>query len=263
MLSTLACFSRLPFQVLVYGGAIGTDVAGYFFLILGLFLVLTGKRETKLYVLEGVVIGVGLLCRETTSILIPIMILVRVVRDKPPIRGLLEETFIVSLISALPVIAWWLTIPNPGYTQYFAENLAAAFTSAKLKRAIYQVVLTFQVGFAYFLTGFLKENDKKTLVESYIFFGVVSAYFLAIYFIGVLSSRFVFLIFPLFLPIGAKGIQSLAENFAGKPFLSKIKRSRWEIILLAAYVLISNVGTARYNVCFPSLSDAAIKKLLP
>ena len=91
----------------------------------------------------------------------------------------------------------------------------------------------------------------------------MSVYFLAIYFIGILSSRFVFLAFPVLLPLGAKGVLSLAENFSGKPLLGKISRGKWELLLLAAYVLISNIGTARYNVCFPSLSDAPIRRLLP
>ena len=91
----------------------------------------------------------------------------------------------------------------------------------------------------------------------------MSVYFLAIYFIGILSSRFVFLAFPVLLPLGAKGVLSLAENFSGKPLLGKLSRGKWELLLLAAYVLISNIGTARYNVCFPSLSDAPIRRLLP
>jgi len=265
--SKLALYASLLFSssvpVLVYGGAIGTDMAGYLFLIVGLFLVLRRRREKKVYVLEGVVIGVGLLCRETTSILIPLIAVVRIIRDRLPVKEMLEELLTVSLIAALPVIAWWLTIPNPGYTQFFAENLAVAFTYAKLEKAVYQIMLTFHVGYAFFLAGFLKENDDKALIENYLVLGVVATYFVTIYFIGILSSRFVFLAFPALLPVGAKGILSLADNFSKKPVLSKIRRSHWELILLAAYVLISNIGTARYNICFPALSDAPIKKLLP
>ena len=265
--SKLALYASLLFSssvpVLVYGGAIGTDVAGYFFLILGLFLILRERHGRRLYVLEGVVIGVGILCREITSILIPIMFLVRVIRDRVPLRELVEELLIVSLISALPVVAWWIAIPNPGYTKYFAQNLAVAFTYAKLEKAAYQIAFTFHVCYAYFLAGFLKEKDYRVLIEAYAVLGVVSSYFVAIYFIGVLSSRFVFMVFPIFLPLSAKGILSLGENFSRKPLLNRISRDRWELLLLVAYVLISNVGTAGYNVCFPSMSDAPIEKLLP
>jgi len=265
--SKLAMYASLLFSssvpVLVYGGAIGTDAAGYFFLILGLFLILREKRGRKLYVLEGIVVAVGVLCRETTSILIPIMFLVRVVRDRLALRSLVEELLIVSLISALPVAAWWLAVPNPGYTKYFAQNLAVAFTFAKLERAFYQIAFTFHVCYAYFLVGFLKEDDHRALIETYAVLSVVSSYFVFIYFIGVLSSRFVFMVFPIFLQLSAKGILSLGEELADKPLLGRIGRDRWELLLLVAYVLISNVGTAGYNVCFPSMSDAPIEKLLP
>jgi len=265
--SKLAIYASLLFSssvpVLVYGGAIGTDVAGYFFLILGLFLILREKRGRRLYVLEGVVVALGILCREITSILIPIMFLVRIVRDRLTFRSLVEELLIVSLISALPVAAWWPTIPNPGYTKYFAQNLAVAFTSAKLERAFYQIAFTFHVCYAYFLTGFLKEDDHRALIEIYAILGVVSSYFVFIYFIGVLSSRFVFMAFPIFLQLSAKGILSLGEKLSGKPFLGRIGRDRLELLLLVAYLLISNIGTAGYNLCFPSMSDAPIEKLLP
>ncbi len=259
--SSLLFSSSVP--VLVYGGAIGTDMAGYFFLILGLYIALRGGRGRKTYLVEGAVIGIGMLCRETTSVLIPITLLVRLARDRLPLRDAFEELLTVSSISALPVAAWWLAIPNPGYTKYFAQNLAVAFTYAKLERAFYQVMFTFHVCYAYFLVGFLKERDYRSLMESYAVLGVASAYFVAIYFIGVLSSRFVFMAFPAFLTLGAKGVLSLGEELSRKPLLGRISSDRWGLLLLIVYALISNVGTAEYNICFPSTSDAQIEGLLP
>jgi len=80
-------------------------MVGYLFLIFGFFLVLRRRPDRRLYVLEGAVADVGLLCREITLTLIPLMVLVRVVRDRLPLKALLEELFTVSFIAALHIVA--------------------------------------------------------------------------------------------------------------------------------------------------------------
>jgi hypothetical protein len=106
----------------------------------------------------------------------------------------------------------------------------------------------------------LEKRDDKLFLTSII---VGGGFILLDHFIGIVSSRFVFLTFPGFLVAILKGTENLSYSI-GK--LLKLKTTQYRIIgwiLILLYIIIGFVATAEKNIAFPTTTDKSIAKLFP
>jgi len=255
IISSILFSSSVP--ALVYGAAISTDMAGLFLITIGLLLALRA-RSVKAYVFEGLLVGVGVLAREPVSILVPTIALMRLLEKPLSIKRTTSELLIVCLIASVPLLAYWWIIPEPNYTAYFAGNVASAFTTTKLLNSLKQVILTYHIGYLYVAALPVRKELRFNKAVYAILVSTVG-FLIFDYFVGLPSSRFIFLTAPVILPLMATGARGLSHRL--------MKGSRPEGALMAAllalYILSSNVGTANKNLCFPSLNDEPIARLLP
>lgn len=240
---------------LVYGAAISTDMIGWLALAVAVYYVQKpmGLRDT---ILMGICTFVLMLGREVSLLAIAYTFVYRLIEHEKLSKVFLESV-ILGTFSILAVLILYILIPSPGYTAYFYSAFLSAGEFEKILGAVRQLAATYHIGWIpLIIYGLSAKSRKDPLFNTSVIVG--GAFIFIDHFIGIISSRFVFLTYPGFLPAILIGIKNLSGSFAS--------RRAQEILFYSfvfAYVLLGFVSTFENNLAFPTTSDEAISKLFP
>ncbi len=198
--------------------------------------------------------------RELSILAIGYILIYRILNSRN-LRLAFKEITIPLIFSMGGLFTTHILIPNPGYTAYFYPALLGSLKIEKILKELYQIITTYHIGWISILiasVNSLKEKSDPLILTSII---VGGGFVILDHFIGIISSRFVFLTYPGFLVAMHKGLESL-KNSINSPVKSKFARTAtW--IFIALYIVIGFTWTAEYNISFPTCSDTSIAKLFP
>ena len=232
--------------MLAYGTAILTDGPGYAMVIVSLYcllFVLEQKPNLQTAILSGIVVGIGLLTKETVAIIL-VFLAIRYLLHRGKMR--LGHVAIVFAISLGLALIWSYMV---GFNYLMVYQGGLAFQGPGYKGALI-VPRAFAISFVHafylalpfaFLAFFTIDNDRfKTIVEL-----ALSALTLLVLWPTSPEGRLTFLTFPAILPLAALGIGQSAENLSGRPLLRVLNRRGWIILILIAAIIYTNYFTRR------------------
>jgi hypothetical protein len=247
--------------VMVYGAAISTDMLGYFAVAASLLYISTAQKiRIKNLLMLGVLLYFSIIGRELSILAIGYILIYRILNDRS-LRLVLKEITIPLIFSVGGILTTHILVPNPGYTAYFYPALLSSLNIEKILKEIYQVITTYHLGWIPILITLQKLYKKKddSLISTSLIVG--GGFVVLDHFIGMVSSRFVFLTYPGFLVAINRGLESLSNSINPRISPKYVQAIRW--IFIALYIVVGFAWTAEYNISLPSPSDTSIDKLFP
>jgi len=239
------CFaSAVP--SLAFGTAVLTDGPGYAVQAILLYFVLhvlEEKRDTCTSVLAGVLIGIGILVKETTFIVL-IFLVFRFFLRRGRLR--IPQMMLIAIIG-IGIPMGWAQLIGQSYLGFYGEGLA--YRSPGYKGAlVHPTLFALSAVYAFYLClpfafmAFFMINDDafKTICEI-----LVSAGVLLVLWPTSPESRFTFLTFPAVLPLAAYGMCQASQILCKRPWLKMISEKSWLTLLLMATVFYTNIVTFR------------------
>jgi 4-amino-4-deoxy-L-arabinose transferase-like glycosyltransferase len=242
--SAVLFVSAVP--MLAYGTAILTDGPGYAMIIVSVYcllFVLEQKPNFQTAIFSGMVVGIGLLTKETLVIVL-VFLSIRYLLHRGKMRfGHVAIVFAVSLglalvwsymvgFNYLMVYQGGLAFQGPGYKGALIVPRAFALS------AVHAFYLALPFAFLAFFT--IDTDRLKTVVEL-----ALSALTLLVLWPTSPEGRLTFLTFPAILPLAALGIGQSAESLAGRPLLRVLNRRWWIVLILLAAIIYTNYFTRR------------------
>jgi len=258
LLSAALFTSAIP--MLLFADAVLTDMAGYFFILFGIYLVIKWdipRATLKRTCIAGLVIGVGILARESVAAVL-IFALVWAISS----RGSLTRTIIFCLIP-IGISVLWSSAMGVSYLAWYAQGglaYAAVNQHLSLLRRAYRLLGSVQYAFGRFpevlvlaALGLLRIQDKGYFK---IHISILIGTFAIILAWPVIDTRFTFILFPSIFPLAGSGLEE-AYNLIFKsklvqttwPAFPDTSRSRFAFLLfvVAIYALITNVVLRGYS----------------
>lgn len=198
------------FPTFWYGSACLTDAAGIFFLLLGVYLIKKGYP----LILIVFATSLGVFARETVIVLLPLYILYDM---KNSFRKL---CLLVIPLIVLSTIRIYFS-PKVGSPTWYWWHISLDATLFNLTRLDMWFTLTLTLGIFPFLIyitylnkdKWIKEMNKKDLIflrNIFVSFSIIPLYaFIAAYFDG----RYIWVLYPAFIPISLIGLPYLISKF--------------------------------------------------
>ncbi len=263
--ATTATVSAILFSfsipVMVYGAAISTDMLGYFAIAASLLYISTTQIiRIKNLIILGVLLYFSIIGRELSILSIGYILIYRILNNRN-LRLALKEITIPLIFSVGGILTTHILIPDPGYTAYFYPALLSSLNTEKILKEIYQIIATYHLGWIPILITLqrpYKKKDDPLILTSLI---VGGGFIILDHFIGMVSSRFVFLTYPGFLTAISKGLVSPSSSINSR--ISSKHAQAKTLIFIALYIIIGFTWTAEYNISLPTSSDTNIAKLFP
>jgi len=236
---------------LIFGTAILTDGPAYamqIILLYFLIFVLEKKVDIKTSLLAGILIGVGVLTKETSfTVLIFLFLRFLLHRDRLRITNVMIVTFV-----GLAIPLAWTQLIDYSYLGFYGEGLAYLGTQPGLayvgykgliahpKVFVLSVIYAFYLCLPFALMAFfsVKDEEFKTICEILLSVGIL----LVVWPTGP-EGRLTFLTFPGILPLAAFGIGQASQTLARRPWLRRISQRWWLMLILLAIVIHTNVIT--------------------
>ena len=257
LLSAALFTSAIP--MLLFADAVLTDMAGYFFILFGVYLVVRWdlpRATLKRVCIAGLVVGVGILARESVAAVL-IFALVWAISS----RGSITRTIIFCLIP-IGISVLWSSAMGVSYLAWYAQGglaYAAVNQHLSLLRRAYRLLGSVQYAFGRFpevlvlaALGLLRIQDKGYFK---IHISILIGTFAIILAWPVIDTRFTFILFPSIFPLAGSGLEE-AYNLIFKsklvqttwPAFPDTSRSRFVFLLfvVAIYALITNVVLRGY-----------------
>lgn len=271
LLSAALFTSAIP--MLLFADAVLTDMAGYFFILFGIYLVIRWdlpRATLKRVCIAGLVVGVGILARESVAAVLVFALVWAILS-----RGSITRTIIFCLIP-LGISVLWSSAMGVSYVAWYAQG-GLAYSAVKqhlsLLRRAYRLLGSIQYAFGRFpevlvlaALGLLRIQDKGYLK---IHISILIGTFAIILAWPVIDTRFTFILFPSILPLAGSGLEE-AYNLI---FKSKIVQSIWPtfpdtaksrftflLLVIAIYAAITNLVLRGYA-SFPWMpyTDPSVK----
>jgi hypothetical protein len=254
-ISSIGFASAVP--VLEYGGAVLTDGAAYAVLAFLFYLVLyvLDTNDLKTSVVGGVLIGIGMLTKET-SIIIVIFLAIRLILE-PKQRIHVKYVVLTVVISLAVAFAWSQLIGYGGsFIQYLGEGFAYKTAGYKgpfvhPRLFVLTIVYAFDFLLAFALIGLLRIDDAPFRVVWEI---LLASAILIIAWPTAPEWRFTFLAFPAILPIAGVGVLELARNVSSRPWFRVLSERQWITLILLVIILYNNLLTFHMYFRLPWMS---------
>ncbi|MFH0848842.1 MAG: glycosyltransferase family 39 protein [archaeon] len=249
LVSAMSFASASP--TLIFGTAILTDGPGYsmqIILLYFLLFVLEEKKDFKTSLFAGMLIGIGVLTKET-SFTVLVFLFLRFLLHKDRLK--VSNVLTVALVSiAIPLV--WAQLVGYSYLGFYGEGLA--YQSSYIAEIGYKGLLVhprlFALSIIYafylclpfaFLAFFTVDNHQfKTICEILLSIGIL----LTLWPTGP-ESRFTFLTFPAILPLAALGMSEASQILARRPWFRMVSQRLWLLLILLATVAYANAATFR------------------
>jgi 4-amino-4-deoxy-L-arabinose transferase-like glycosyltransferase len=257
LLSSALFTSAIP--MLLFADAVLTDMAGYFFILFGIYLVIRWdlpRATLKRVCIAGLVLGVGILARESVAAVLIVTLAWTILS-----RGSITRTIIFCLIP-VGISVLWSSAMGVSYLAWYAQGglaYAAVNQHLTLLQRTYRLLGSMQYAFGRFpevlilaALGLLRIQSKRYLkIHISILIGTLAIIFAW----PVIDTRFTFILFPSIFPLAGSGLEE-AYNLIFKsrlvqtiwPSFPDTAKSRFAFLLfvLAVYALITNVVLRGY-----------------
>ena len=257
VLSSALFTSAIP--MLLFADAVLTDMAGYFFILFGIYLVIRWdlpRAELKRVCIAGLVVGVGILARESVAAVLIFALAWTILS-----RGSIPRTIIFCLIP-VGISVLWSSAMGVSYLAWYAQGglaFAAVNQHLSLLQKAYRLLGSIQYSFGgspevliLAVLGLLRIQNKGYLkIQISILIGT----FAIIFAWPIIDNRFTFILFPSIFPLAGSGLEE-AYNLIFKsklvqtiwPSFADTAKSRFAFLLfvVAVYVLITNVVLREY-----------------
>lgn len=233
-LSSIFYATSIP--IIRYGAAVLTDVGGYFFTILAIYLLydLNERIDIKKILFTSFIFFIGIITKEHLMFVVLIyIILSKMGNRKIALKSSLIIIFILLFVSSfyfslnVDTFRTFNNAPEYGYTYDRAESWG-----------INSFLLSFG-GFLYLtplaVLGFLLDNDKKRILNYY----YILLSLLPLFIWPAMEYRITFIMSPLIIPLASLGTEKFSLLISQKPIFSKLSKRQYEIIILIMYVIIS------------------------
>lgn len=257
LLSAALFASAIP--MLLFADAVLTDMAGYFFILLGLYLVIRWdlpRATLQRVCVSGLVMAAGLLSREIVATVL-VFALVWTILSKGSIARL-----VLFLAIAIGISILWSFAVGVSYVAWYNQGglaFAAANQHLSVLARAYRILGSIQYGFGRYpeviilaILGLLSIKSKdylKTHISIWISaFAVILAW-------PIVDTRFSFILFSTIFPLAGAGFQEAYDIVFKSRLVSIVwptfrdtHRSRLVFLLLfiCAYVIITNVVLRGY-----------------
>ncbi|GBC72039.1 hypothetical protein HRbin02_01828 [Candidatus Calditenuaceae archaeon HR02] len=249
--------------VMVYGAAISTDMLSYLTIAASiLYLATDQKQKTKSLLLLGVLLYFTTMGREVSILGIAYIFVYRILNDKNLYQAL-KETLILFIFATGGLATSSILVPEPGYTSYFYQALQSSLAIDKVLKELYQIIAAYHIGWILIVyTTINISKSAKGRDNLFLSSLIVGGGFIVLdHFIGIISSRFVFLTYPGFLVAIYKGAESIGDSIRSKTKSNLYQTITWTALIL--YITVGFLATAENNISFPTSSDRDISKLFP
>lgn len=258
-----ALFSSAVFTtaipLLLFGDAVLTDMAGYFFILLGTFLVIkwdVPRATFRRVCITGLILAVGILSRENVA-----SVLIFVGAWSILSKGSIRRTIILIVISVGIPFLWSIAV-GLSYTAWYTQGgllFAANNQQLGLVTKILRLLGSIQYAFGKFpeililaALGLLAIKDTgylKTHVSIWIgALAVILAW-------PIIDTRFTFILFPSIFPLAGTGIDGACGIICESPLIanrwpllrqSDKFRFAFALLVIVFYVLVTNIVLRGY-----------------
>ncbi|HYW01349.1 MAG TPA: hypothetical protein VE862_07755 [Candidatus Acidoferrum sp.] len=254
-------FFTASIPILLYGGAVLTDMSGYFFALLGTYLILKldlGRATYVKVIASSFVVALGVLSREfAASVVVTLVIWVLLT------RGSWRRVVLMTLIVVAIAFAW-STAVGISYNSWLSYNVLnasqnAAFESqnAPLALRLWTWIRTIRIAFRPEIlllaviggASILKRRTKLPAFAASLLGPAIVTLGLAVVGAGT-DFRYTFTMFPSVLPIASLGVIWLANQVAAF-FIRKNGHSEklatvLTILCVVAFIIETNLITMRF-----------------
>lgn len=235
--------------VLGYGTAVLTDGAGYAMLIVLFYLsvfVLPEKNSLRTASAVGVLAAIGMLTKETTSVVLIFLILFFFANRG---RLNLRHLFVVVVLGfAIPLA--WSQVVGHSYLGFYGEGLAYAgsgYNGPLLHPRLFAIsaflAFTLLLPFAFMAFFTLKDAAAFKVICLILF----STGLLVLAWPTLPESRFTFLTFPAVIPLAGLGVVQAAESLAERPWFRTLSKRQWLLVMLLVIVISTNVSKGYFR----------------
>ena len=254
-------FFTASIPMLLYGGAVLTDMSGYFFILLGTYLILKldlGRATYGKVVAGSLVVALGVLSRElAASVIITLVIWVLLT------RGSWRRVALMVLIVVSIALAW-STVVGISYNSWLSYNVLNAAQNASFESQNAPVALrlwtwirTIRIAFRPEVivlavvggASILKRRTKLPAFAASLLGPVIVTLGLALAGAGT-DFRYTFTMFPGFLPIASIGMLWLAKQIAAFLNSKEDQSEKLAVILtilcVVAFIIETNLITVRF-----------------
>lgn len=253
LLAALYFAAAVP--LLVYGDAVLTDMGGYFFMILSVYLLVRWnlpKASLSRILVSSMIFTLGIMTRETYVSFVIILV----------ISFLLSRRWSLKIVPLLGIPAFlslvWSSIVGVSYwNAYLAEvtygsthHLAVAIAQ-KATAYLYTLRLAFRPELLVLAAiGFLYVCLAREGIVTHVSVLLGGSVFLLA--LPVVDYRFTFLLFPSMMPLAGLGTMQLASNVAKRMSGEKYRALMitLEVVIMLCVLVLANWTTRSY-VAFP------------
>lgn len=271
LLSAALLTSAIP--LLLFGGAVLTDMAGYFFILLGTYLVIKWDlphATLRRVCFAGLIVAVGILSREVVASVL-IFASVWMLLSKGSISRIIIFLFIPIGIALL-----WSFAVGVSYATWYAQGglaFAAAQQQLSLSRRGLRLLGSIQYAFGRYpevialaALGLLRIKSKGYFkVHIALLIGALAV----ILAWPIIDTRFTFILFPIVFPLAGAGLGEAYAIFFDSnlihliwPSFRDTKKTRFAFLVLVilVYALITNIVLRGY-LSFPwhPYTDPSVK----
>jgi len=258
-ISTVFMTSAIP--LLILGAAVYTDMAGYFFILLGAYLVLKWdlpRANLKRIVLASLLVEIGMLSRETVAIVL-LFALLWCLFTRGSLRRIILFAAIILGISAL-----WSALVGINYVNWITlstsvspyPNQSLLSDARELIRSVLYAFGEYPEVLILFFLGLLRIRDLREL-KAYLSLLIPTVLLILVW--PVPGTRYSFLLFPAVLPLAGLGVEEAYTIIVNSSLASTIWPSfkttnrsllAFQLIVIVIYVITTNLATISY-VSFP------------
>jgi hypothetical protein len=232
---------------IVWGSRVLTDMSGYLFLILSIYIIERYKNLPllKRYTLYTCVIALSILTRDHLMLLLIYLGITVLIDTRFQVVRQIKHylMFIASaIISLLPSYLWksYIQIRSAGvWSRVFTTSL---FSFRGLLTFIFRSLISFHFLWVFTIIGLFDKDKERRLVYLKIFLSIIP-YILLSFLVSLYTPRYTFALFPLVIPAAVYGIIVTAQYFSLKIGI------RWVwlvIIAVALYAAFSFFGATLY-----------------
>ncbi len=192
--------------LLLYGGALLTDMPVYFLITVALYLVGEwNQTSVKRLMFAGLLTGIGILTKESVGMLV-LFALLSLITLKANNSKVIQ--FLVSAVPA-PIISWVLSAWNPvtyistSYAPSLSYSQRFGLSGLRPFKVLISTFYAFNVAFPLAVLGLIRERDEQKF-KWYISF-IVPAAFLSLAF-TLSDARYLFTLSPAIFPLASLSI---------------------------------------------------------
>ncbi len=217
----------LSFPIILLGSQVLTDAAGYFFLVLGIYFIeyRFKKLNLKNFIFAGIIIGLGLLVRDSLFILfIYLFFTILIDRHKYLKKkfSIFYKVFLTLLIAVLPFALWkyFTNVRSYPILERIRSTIDKIFSLKYFSTFIVRSMLAFHILWLPAIHGFIIDKDKKRRLYYYKILLTILP-LIAVAYLTLAQNynydlRHTFALFPIVLPLAAYSLMQIDKKLNSK-----------------------------------------------